>query len=90
MDIDKFFIITNPLAWVWFMLHLIWLGIKGLLNFTGVFDWYYVLFKLKNMEKRNRKDLVFFYTNKKNKFFWTKQKAWEYATKIIKKEDNLT
>ncbi|AGM14105.1 hypothetical protein P2559Y_0042 [Croceibacter phage P2559Y] len=85
MDLDKFFIFTNPLAWVYFILYLIWLGIKGFLDFTGIFDWYYVLFKLKNMEKRNRKDLVFVFTNKKNKFFWPKQKAWEYATKIIKK-----
>lgn len=89
MDLDKFFIFTNPLFWVYFILYLIWLGIKGFLDFTGIFDWYYVLFKLKGMEKRYGNDLVFVFTNKKNKFFWLKQRAWEYATKIIKKQDNL-
>ncbi len=86
---DKFFIYTNPLAWVYFLICLLWLGVKGFLDFTGVSDWYYVLFKLKNMKKQHREDLVSVFTRKKNKLFWPKQKAWECAIKIIKKENTI-
>lgn len=88
-SLDNFFILTNPLAWIYFLLCLLWLGIKGFLDFTGLFDWYYVLFKLKYMKPQNKRDLVEVFSKKKTKFFWLKQKAWEQAIKNINKENKL-
>lgn len=85
-DNDKFFILTNPIFWVYFLIMASYYLLDMLNNFLGIKDWYWVLFKLKNMPLAQKKDLVKLQTSRKTKFFWLKEKAWERAKNIIEKE----
>lgn len=73
---EKFFILTNPIFWAYFLIMAIYYLLDMLNNFLGIKDWYWVLFKLKNMPLAHKKDLVKIQTSKKTKFFWLKEKAW--------------
>ena len=87
MQTDKFFILTNPIFWVYFLIMASYYLLDMLNNFLGIKDWYWVLFKLKNMPLAHKKDLVKVQTSKQTKFFWLKEKAWERAKTIIEKEE---
>lgn len=86
---EQIFVLTNPLFWIWALLIFVIHLIKKALDLIGIYDWYYVLFRFNRMSKRGKKEMVFLMDKRAIKLFWLKRKAWEYATKLIKKENNL-
>ena len=86
---EQIFVLTNPFFWLWaiilFVVHLI----KKTLDVTGIYDWYYVLFKFHKMSKSGKEQMVFIMDKKAIKLLWLKRKAWQYATNLIKKETTL-
>jgi len=86
---EQIFVLTNPFFWIWAIIVLILHLIKKALDVTGIYDWYYVLFRFKRMSKRSKDEMVFLMDKRAIKLLWLKRKAWEYATKLIKEENNL-
>lgn len=84
---EKFFILTNPIFWAYFLIMAIYYLIDMLNNFLGLKDWCYVIFKLKNMPLESKKALIKIQETKKTKHPWLKEKAWERAKTIIEKEE---
>lgn len=89
IDEDKIFVLTNPLFYIWAIMLLIYIALEKLLDITGIYDWYYVLFRFNRMSERGKEEMVFIMDKRAIRLFWLKRKAWEYATKLIKKENDL-
>jgi hypothetical protein len=86
---EQIFVLTNPIFWIWALIIFVMHLIKKALDLTGIYDWYYVLFKFKRMSKSGKDQIVFLMDKRAIKLFWLKRKAWEYATSLIKKENTL-
>ena len=59
------------------------------LDYVGIIDWYFILFKLRRDLKTNDKlaeGLKYVNENRSIKLFWLKQLAWDKAVKIIEDE----
>jgi len=86
---DQIFVLTNPFFWIYaiiiFAIHLI----KKTLDVTGLYDWYFVLFRFYRMSKSGKDQMVFLMDKRAIRLFWLKRKAWQYATNIIKKENTI-
>jgi len=83
---ENFFVITNPLLWIWMLLIFLWIGIKWVVNSVGITDWWFVLFVLKKTSAAERTVLLNYWESKEGKFFYIKRKAWEKAIRIIKEK----
>jgi len=90
MKEEKFFILTNPLFWMWAIIMLLWGILRKGLVYLGILDWYYVLFRFDKIPKRGKRVLLELNKNKDLKMFWLKRKAFEYAINEILKRTNKT
>jgi hypothetical protein len=78
---EQIFVLTNPIFWIWALIIFAKELIKKALDLTGIYDWYYVLFRSKRLSKRGKNEMVFLMGKRAIKLFWLKRKAWEYATR---------
>lgn len=83
---EEIFVLTNPLFWIWVILLFIYQLIKKAIVFTGINDWYFVLFNFDTMPEEGKKQMLFMMNNRTTYLFWSKRKAWEYAVNKINKE----
>jgi hypothetical protein len=86
---EKIFVLTSPLFWLWVVIFLINEVIKKTLDITGIYDWYYVLFKFNKLSKRGKGEMVFLMEKRLIKLFWLKRKAWSYVVTKIKEENAI-
>lgn len=86
---EEFFILTNPLFWIWMLIYITYRMIKYSLLWSGIEDWYFILFtnKIENWEKETLK-LSLNYPNDIN-HSWLRKKAWKYSIKKVKQLLNL-
>lgn len=82
---EKFFVLTNPLFWLWGVVIFGIYFIRKFLDVTGLYDWFYVLVTFDKMSENGKKQMIFI-MNTPPKLFWLKRKAWEYAVAKIKKQ----
>lgn len=83
--VEQFFIMTNPLFWVFALITYIYTGFKNLFTEIGITDWWYILFKLDKQDDKHKKIIKELYKKhmeQKTKMFWLKRKAWKYANKL--------
>lgn len=84
--LEKFLFLTNPLTWIFMIVYFLWFLGSKFLDLTGLYDWYFVLFKMNKQSSKHKKMILKVYQNKQTKFFWLKRKAWGYASKKIEKQ----
>lgn len=84
IDTEQIFVLTNPIFWLWAIVLFIIYFIQKFLEVTGIYDWYYVLFKFDKMSKKVNRTMIHIFNNRP-KMFWLKRKAWELAEKKFKK-----
>ena len=85
---ENFFIYTNPLFYLYFILLAIKYIVVLFLEYVGVIDWYYVLFKLRGQHENVKDALLQIHKSRKHKLPWIKELAWNKAIKIIEDERN--
>lgn len=86
---SNFFIFTNPLFRIYFILYAIRYLFIMLSTYIGISDWYFILFKLRRDLKNDEnlgENLKYVNENRIFKFFWLRQKAWDRVIKIIEDE----
>jgi len=88
--LEDFFMITNPLFWVWMIISLIYEFFKWMLTEFGIRDWFTIIFtnNPKVNSKSEAKTLIDIFENMNHKY-WLKRRAWEYLEKRIKRQFKL-
>ena len=82
--IDRFLIVTNPLSWVYFLYLLLTDGVGFLWVKSGLNDWWFILFKSRNLNKKEKNVIADNLKNLEPKKFWLKRKAFEYCIREFK------
>lgn len=90
MKEEDFFILTNPLFYIWAIIIFLWEFSKKGLEYLGILDWYYVLFRFHEMPEKGKRVILELNKNKDLKMFWLRRKAFEYAVNEILKRTNKT
>ena len=83
---NDFFMYTNPLTWVYFIILILWFFLQEFLAVSGIADWYFCLFQMNSMEEQFKEDFIKSVENKDFKFFWFKEQAWLHIVKKLKNE----
>ena len=83
---EQIFVLTNPLFWLWAIILFVWYLVRKILDFTGLYDWFYVLITFDKMTERGKDEMIYVMSNNLLKMFWLKRKAWEFAISKIEKQ----
>ena len=82
--LKAFFVYSNPLFWIYAIVSLIYLLLEHMLIISSISDWYFIYFKLDNIPKRHREDLLSsleIVVNSKN---FLQRRALKKAIEILK------
>ena len=82
---EQIFVLTNPIFWLWAIIVFVIYLVRKILDFTGLYDWFYVLITFDKMSESGKKAMINVMNNQP-KMFWLKRKAWEYAIAKINKQ----
>lgn len=84
---EQFFTLTNPLFYIWGVGLFIGHFTIKFLQYIGIYDWYYIAFKLHKFKDQDKNILIELFSNRP-RMFWLKAKAWDYAKTKIEKSFN--
>lgn len=80
---DEFFIFTNPLFYIWLVVNVIYAALDSFSQYTGIKDWYYVLFEFKKLSEEEKETIIYIISkqDKKSYLSYLGRKAGEYLIK---------
>ena len=84
--LEMFLIISNPIAWVFYLFAFIFSALHYLGEKIGVNDWLFVWFQLEKLSPQEKRLFLKRQKLRTKKFFIIKQMAWDRAVKILEKE----
>ena len=85
---EQIFTLTNPLFWIWAIILFTIKFFNRVIEYSGLADWFFILFRFKEISKEGQNFIVFIDSkNDYSRGSWLKRKAWSYAAKKIKENN---